>query len=324
LYAGAVTEDDIETLTAGGFNCVMPYRSSSLTPAILDRCHEKGLMVIPNLKDTFHGERYAWNEVKDDVTGEAIAMGLVSQWKDHPAVLAWYACDESEVSLVPRLRARQKVYEQVDPDHPTWMVLYQAPAIRQYLGAFDVIGTDPYPIADLGQYPKRGDGIRRVIDWTRQTRAGAMDGGRPMWQVPQCFDWAIIHKDEEARLAAPSRPPTEQEIRNMTWQCLVGGANGIVYYAYHELKAMDKRTSFAESFGRVSRVAKEIGAKKEYFLAGDSEEVETGNENVVARRWRKDGRVLTVSVNVTEKSQTMARGAERVLAPLEVWAYEGE
>jgi hypothetical protein len=319
MYASAITDKEVDTLVSGGFNCVMPYRSFRLTDSVLDRCREKGLMVIPNIKDTVHGERYTWKEVVDQQTGDAIAAEQVSRMKDHPAILAWYSCDESEPSAVPSLRERQRLLEELDPHHPTWTVLYQAPIIRRYMGAFDVIGTDPYPVTDLGQYPNRKDGMRRVTDWTRQTYDGVFYGNRPMWQVPQCFDWAIIRKTEAERLSAPSRAPTYDEVKNMAWQCLVGGANGLVFYAYHELEIMEKRTPFKQSFGIVSTVAKGIRKFERYFLGGRSRELSTGDDEVVARMWTlADSRLIAV-VNISHASRTVTvRGKKFPLAPLEV------
>ena len=319
MYAGALEEVDVSTLASGGFNCVMPYRSYLLSPKILDRCLSAGLMVMPNIKDTLYGERHAWKTVIDAPTGDAMVAEQVSRLKDHPAVLAWYSCDESEESSIPSLRERQRLLEELDPQHPTWMVLYQAPAIRKYMGTFDVIGTDPYPVTDLGQYPKRNDGMKRVTDWTRQTWEGVFSGHRPMWQVPQCFDWAIIMKTEAERLAAPSRQPTYDEVRNMAWQCLVGGANGLIFYAYHELKVMEKRTPFEKSFGIVARVAKEVRSYERFFLSDGTQSVDVDNDNVVARLWTDGGERLFVVVNATDKPQTaVVRGVKCTLKPLEV------
>lgn len=325
MYTSKVTAEDADLLTRNGFNCVMPYWTGALGTKVLDHCRKVGLKVIPNIKDGFAGERYCSKDVVDEATGEAWVSEQVSRLKDHPAILAWYSCDESELSLVPRLRARQKLLERLDPDHPTWAVLYQADRIRKYMGTFDVIGTDPYPITDLGQYPKATDGIRRAGDWTRQTVEGVFGGDRPVWQVPQAFDWAIIRGTEAERLAAPSRMPTEDEIRNMTWQCLANGANGIIYYCLAELRVMEKRTPFEKAFAAVANVAKEVRAQEAMFLEGTSEQLATGNPGVVARRWTKGGKTLLALVNATEKPQAATVSGERVeLKPIEVVLREPE
>ena len=319
MYTSKVTPEDADLLVRSGFNCVMPYWSWALDKPVLDHCRKVGLKVIPNIKDGFAGERYCVKEVVDEPTGEAWVSEQVSRLKDHPAILAWYSCDESELSLVPRLRARQQLLERLDPDHPTWVVLYQADRIRKYMGTFDAVGTDPYPITDLGQYPKATDGIRRAGDWTRQTVEGVFGGDRPVWQVPQAFDWAIIRGTEAERLAAPSRMPTEAELRNMSWQCLANGANGIVYYCLSELRVMEKRLPFEEAFARVANVAKDVRAHEAMFLEGTSEPLATGNPSVVARRWTKGGQTLLAVVNASGKPQSAVVAGERFdLKPIAV------
>ena len=319
MITGRLTKPDVDTLVEGGFNCVAAHFIRSLTPDVMDYCAERGLMVVASMTESYYGARRCVADVIDESTADSWVGENVSNLKDHPALLAWAIGDECELFMVSRLRERRKLLERLDPDHPTWIVLCQPPTIREYMGGFDIIGTDPYPIADIGQYPKVMDGIRRVSDWTRMTRREVYDGSRPMWQVPQCFDWAIIRRNEAERLAANTRPPTEEEIRNMTWQCMVEGANGISYYAFQVLKSMEKRTPFKQSFAAVSKVAKEVRAREHYFLGGERQPVATGNECVIASRWELGDTALTVVVNASEKEQlAQIDGTAFVLQPREV------
>ena len=171
MYTSKVTPEDADLLTRNGFNCVMPYWAWALDKPVLDHCGKVGLKVIPNIKDGFAGERYCVKEVVDEPTGEAWVSEQVSRFKDHPAILAWYSCDESELSLVPRLRARQRLLERLDPDHPTWVVLYQADRIRKYMGTFDAVGTDPAGRCQrLREAPvrrRRGRAVRSEADCGR-------------------------------------------------------------------------------------------------------------------------------------------------------------
>ena len=298
MYAGVLTSNDIARIAESPFNCLMSYRM--LPRHILDYGAERGVKFIVNIKDSYAGSM-EWHPpwIVDDATETAWTAERVSALRDHPAVLAWYICDEQEVSMVPRIRARRELVEKLDPKHPVWIVLYQAPQIRSYMGAFDVIGTDPYPITDLGQYPGRKDGIGRVAEWTRQTREGVF-GMRPLWQVPQCFDWAIIGKSEEARMKLPSRPPTREEIRNMTWQSIAAGGDGIVYYAYHELWRMDAKTPFAKSFADVCAVAKEVEDFRPALLSEPGPRVRGVSKDLCARTWTDGKSVWLLAVNASE------------------------
>ena len=320
MYAATLEKKDVDLLVGASFTCVMPYTSVAISREVMDYCAEKGLKVIYNIKDSYANRReYHPPEIVDDETEAAWIGEQVARWRGHPALLAWYICDEMEVSMIERLRQRRQLVAELDPDHPTWNVLYQAPILRQYFGTYDVVGTDPYPIADLGQYPSAKDGIRRVTDWTRKTVAGTFGGARPIWMVPQCFDWGTIRPTEAERMAAPSRMPTVKEVRNMTWQCLVGGAQGIVYYSYHDLWKMSGRMPFEKSFAIARTAAEELRRYSQYFIGETTESVPTSSDAVVARRWRKGGRALEAVVNTTERpAQASIGGRVLALKPLQV------
>ena len=44
----------------------------------------------------------------------------------------------------------------------------------------------------------------------------------------------------------------------MSWQAIVNGANGLIYYSFFDLRKPMVKIPFEESFGRVCRVAAEI------------------------------------------------------------------
>jgi hypothetical protein len=153
---------------------------------------------------------------------DAIVRGVVGAFKEHPALLGWYLNDELPLSMRNRLDARQRLVRQLDPNHPTWAVLYQVDEFYGYLNSADVLGADPYPVN------KRP--VTMAADWTRKCTA-VSDGHRPLWMVPQAFDWGSYHKEQ----AAKSRPPTLDEELVMTYLCLINGAHGLIYYCYHDL-----------------------------------------------------------------------------------------
>jgi len=160
--------------------------------------------------------------------------------------LGWYLNDELSLDYLPRLKTHQQWLEKLDPGHPTWVVLYQVGQVRDYVETFDAIGTDPYPIP--------GSPARRAAEWTRQT-VEAVAGSRPVWQVPQVFNWASYRKTEEEKAAL--RPPTLDEMRSMAWQCIAEGANGLVFYSFFDLQK-DTRFPFEQQWPKVKTVAKEI------------------------------------------------------------------
>ena len=148
----------------------------------------------------------------------------VRQFRDHPALLAWYLNDELSLKYLPRLEAHRAGWLGENPDHPTWAVLYQVHDVAAYFNTFDVIGTDLYPI---GRKPASMAAV-----WTAETFRQVAKS-RPLWQVPQLHNWADYAKTPEDR--AKGRTPTLAEKRSMAWQCICEGATGLVFYSWFDV-----------------------------------------------------------------------------------------
>lgn len=276
---------DVELYAKSPFNCIMPYwghRNPDIR-AMLDLCAEKGVRVIPNLKDFW--------DYGDPATSPARTADFVNRLKDHPAVLAWYVVDESPLSKLPQLRQRRELVARLDPEHPTWGCFYQYDQILDYLPSCDVIGTDPYPI---GQSP-----IDLVSTSTHAAAEGSR-GCRALWQVPQMFDWAAYRKDDPK-----ARPPTFAEMRNMGWQCLANGANGLIWYSFFDVKAEPRGVSFASRWADCCRVAEEIRRHEAILLAPKSRLLKPGalGPLVSARLYSLDGFDALLVVNASSDAR---------------------
>ncbi len=244
LSGSNVNERDLAIYAKSPFNCIMPYGLPSDTQ--MDLVHKHGLKIIYSIKDFYAGTKWAPGFIETEADEEPAVRKYVTRFGNHPALLAWYLNDELPFSMMPRLTAHQQWVEDLDPNHPTWVVLYQARDVARYVGSFDVIGTDPYPI------PKKP--VSMAAQWTRWTLEG-MGGARAMWQVPQVFNWGVYKKTEEEKKG--QRPPTLQEMRSMAWQCLCEGATGLVFYSFFDLKR-DKTTPFEVQWKRITTMAEEI------------------------------------------------------------------
>ncbi len=230
LYDSRCKPADLKRMAEAGFNCVMPYGINSTdlsqTKAYLDAAQAAGLKVIYSIKDFYDGTTWRPKQVGPWKTIEDMTKGVVSTFKDHPALLAWYLNDELPLSMHGELEARYRAVRDLDPDHPCWVVLYQVESLPGYVDTTDVLGTDPYPIPD----PKR---LAMAGQWTRRTVAAVGPYGG-VWQVPQAHDTGCYVKDVEGRKRF--RAPTLTELRNMTFQCLAEGARGLIYYSYFDLQ----------------------------------------------------------------------------------------
>lgn len=290
MYWSSVSDvKKLDTYAQGPFNCLMPYGAPNQEG--LDRCHAKGLKVIYSVKDIFSGTHWAPPGIKTEADEIAYIKDRVAKYKNHPAVLAWYLNDEMPLSMLPRLTARRDLLERLDPGHPGWVVLYQYSQIRDYLATFDVIGTDPYPIPSSP--------ASMATKWTRATRSGTM-GLKPLWQVPQAFDWAAYRKTPEEK--AKCRAPTPTELRSMTWQCIAAGANGLVYYSYFDLYKEPNGVPFAKRWKEVCDVAAEVKAQIPVLLAdGPAPTVADAPDALGVRTWGTKDAAYLLAVNTTDK-----------------------
>jgi len=257
-----IDADTIKTFVKGPFNCVMPYMQP--TRGQMDICHANGVKVIypSSSKDT------------------------VAAFREHPALLAWYVNDEKGIDHLKELTMRQRTVQENDPDHPTWMCVYQYGQIRDLMPTFDCMGVDPYPIpsSDIGM----------VYDWASTAHGGAM-GMRPLWQVPQAFDWASFRKDGKGRM------PTREEMRNMTWQGIAGGANGLIFYSYTYLMK-SPTTPFEKAFADVCAVAQEVKSLVPVLLSdGTPPPYRSSSLSLAVRTWRKGGKICLLAVNRTRE-----------------------
>ena len=285
MYWSGVKEPELETYAKGPFNCLMPYGSPTTNQ--MDACHARGLKVIYSIKDFYSGTRWAPPGMKTEADELAEIRRRMALHRTHPALIAWYINDELPLEMVGRLAARQRLMEELDPDHPTWVVLYQYDQIDAYIQTFDVIGTDPYPI------PERPAGM--ALEWTRVTRDRSYNT-RALWQVPQVFDWGA-YRTGDAR--EKTRAPTLAEMRAMSWQCVAAGANGLVFYSFFDLFKMKDRDPFEKRWAEVCAVAEEIRRFIPVILSVEPAPAVTceGPSSVETRVWRSGADVYLLAVN---------------------------
>ncbi|HRU70609.1 MAG TPA: hypothetical protein P5111_05975 [Kiritimatiellia bacterium] len=298
MYWSGIKEKDLDLYAKSPFNCLMPYGSPTTNQ--MDACQARGLKVIYSIKDFYSGTRWAPAHMKTEADEKAEIQRRVDLHAKHPALIAWYINDELPLEMVDRLAARQRLMEELDPDHPTWVVLYQHDQVDAYLPTFDVIGTDPYPVPDKP--------VGTALQWTRNTRDLSF-GTRAVWQVPQVFDWGA-YRQGEAR--EKTRAPTLAEMRAMTWQCVAAGANGLVFYSFFDLFKMNDRDPFERRWAEVCALGEEIKRYLPVLLSVEPlpQLVCKGPASVETRAWRVGSSLYLLAVN----GDTAAAAAEVTVA----------
>jgi hypothetical protein len=163
-----------------------------------------------------------------------------------------------------------KLIKQLDPDHPIWV--NHAPRgeiedLKPYNVTLDITGADIYPIG----YPPGTHSLRpnknmsMVGDYTRLMMEVA-ENKKPVCMVLQIAWSGVIKEGKTLRF------PTFAEERFMTYQAIINGSRGLLYFGGHIGKACtseDAKLGWNWTFwNRVLRpVIEEIGEKSPLYPA---------------------------------------------------------
>jgi hypothetical protein len=316
MYWSTIDEADLALYADSKFNCLMPYASPDAEE--MNLISRYGLKVIYSMKDFFAGSRWAPGFIKTEDDEEPHVRARVRQFRDHPALLAWYLNDELPEPYLPRLEAHYEWTKEEDPNHPAWAVLCEVPEVGRYLDTFDVIGTDPYPVAR--------EPISLVADWTEETQR-QVHHARPLWQVVQAFNRGnyrtVEHEDPTART------PTYDEMRSMAWQCIAEGATGICFYSWQDIQR-NPDVPFEIQWVHLKRIAAEIDGMAPVLLSVDPAETIDVVDRPAWLHWTvrsQDGILYVFAVNdgdgegevvfssSTEIEQVQVLGEGRVIEP---------
>ena len=269
MYWGEITAERLDVYTNAPFNCLMPYSWPKIEH--LDLCAARGLKTFVNVKKFRNGG----------------VEKRIKPFMNHPALLAWYVNDEAPLADLDSYVALYRTLREADSQHPTWAVMDRLDDLRDFLPTCDIMGLDPYPIA---QKP-----IGLVTEHTRGGNT-ALFGTKPIWIVPQAFDWSWYRPHQSEK----ERPPTLDEIRSMTWQAVAAGANGLVFYSFHGLFKFADKDMFATLWGSVVEVAREVKRFEDVLLSVEPSPKPVGVPSVLAvRTWRHGGDVYLLAANTT-------------------------
>jgi hypothetical protein len=303
LYVAHMKPDDIARFQASPFNAVMPYCSMKLTwewgpddkevysrdsiRQVLDACHAADLKVIYSIMDVFDdirlqdgaAGRTEWLGVKG---ADKVIEAVVSEFKGHPSLLAWYVNDERPLEMRSSLERRRQFINRLDPHHPTWAVFYQFEDVPLHAAGCDILGVDPYPVKTAATQDMKLNVVAK----------NATDAaGLPCWDVPQVFSWGK---------AEGHRDPTEEEMRAMWLYMALRGATGFIGYSYFDLQS--DRASFERRWAETCRVAQAIQSLVPAMVSRavpPTVTVEPIVGTVEARAWADDqGRVKVVITGI--------------------------
>lgn len=224
----SITDAGLATAAAAGCNVTMDYNNYYRTPAqqqvFMDKLHQAGVQLLsyPYPKREMDLAP-AWQRPLSTEEAEAI-RSYVAQWKNHPALLAWYVSDEPELrpALLERVEAIYRVVSQEDPYHPCVMLNDTLDGIRDYASGGDVMMPDPYPhFLEGGLSAKPIDYVSRFV-----REVAMLPKRKANWLTPQAFNYADFGRPH-------NRGPNFVELRNMMYQGVINGSTGFVWYSHH-------------------------------------------------------------------------------------------
>lgn len=222
---------------------------------------------------------------------EHINAAIVQRYKDNDAIFAWNVGDEPEANNKSPEQVLEKYqqWKELDYEHPVYTVLAVKDTIHKYAAVADIIAHDCYPI------PNRP--IEEVYSNLKHL-VKVVSGSRAPFGVIQ------IHGYRPGNHFGPTRVPTAEEVRNMTYQAVIAGVKGIIFYTYKDTYGgagfdVNKHPGV---FKEVSELPDEIKRIEPYLLNGNPVAANAG-DNLLAGIWEKDGRKLLIAVNCSRAPQ---------------------
>lgn len=223
---------------------------------LMDAAAQYGLYCWPRLHELSSLE-------EKNTRKELLLRQVIDRFKNHAGLLLWKNVDEPQwggTPAEPMVRA-YKLIKELDPNHPVGLT--QAPRgtveqLRPYNTAADILLLDIYPIG----YPpgmhslKPNKEISMVGDYTKFIKQAA--GDKPVWMVLQIAWSGVIKPGKTLRF------PTFAQERFMTYQAIINGARGLIYFGGNVEQAMspdDARLGWNWTFWRrvLRPVLEEIG-----------------------------------------------------------------
>jgi hypothetical protein len=215
---------------------------------------------------------------------------FVQRFKNEPAVLAWNLADDADNGKrsPAQVMTLHRQVRAADPNHPTYISGYST-GLQQFARCADILGRQSYPIrqhttAELSSVSS---------DMTEISSVLVGQPPRTLFANLQIFPWAIAKPRQQGDA------PTPLEVRNMTYQALLGGAKGILYYTYYdESWYLPERPDLWRGLKALNRELKSLSP---WFLEGRYQPLKFANKTLKGGVWLLKQRALLVVVNTSQQ-----------------------
>jgi hypothetical protein len=217
------TTADLERIKAAGINTILTYHQLEKVPydayevAYLDRAQAAGLKVIID-----------FSTYTSDGNFDLIEAA-VKQFKDHPALLGWYAFDEFWDTT--KTEQTYSTIKALDKNHPVWGVLccFDSSPYKGFKKSADIMGFDLYPVG-VGNQDDQEYKQSLNYQWSTWIAAEYTPPSHTIMSVSQIFN-----QETYSDYDGYTREPTLQEKRLAAYLMLVGGNKGNFFYSYYDI-----------------------------------------------------------------------------------------
>ena len=187
----------------------------------------------------------------------------IAAYRSHPSVIAWYLADDTAGYSTPEeVMFRHRIAKALDPNRLTLQadfVMMDGSNCRypRYVHTTDVYLPEIYPV--FWKNPQ-GSEVSEVVRDMKRIRSEIAEAGNPLksiWPIIQHFDgWGW------------QRFPTFAELRAMSWESIVHGGKGIVWYVYHSRSGRGRGVVVSDEYwNNMTRVSSEIASLKDDLVA---------------------------------------------------------
>ncbi|MBI9035621.1 MAG: discoidin domain-containing protein [Bacteroidales bacterium] len=272
-----------------GFNMMSPYqkiegKTIKQRREYMDRCAELGMKVHYQLLSIAGGGGVgsSSNKSLSEQQKHQQLIEEINEFKNHPALLAWYISDEpvgQDVSAKP-LEEIYNLIKQVDPYHPVSIVFMTPRKALDYKNAMDIVMADPYPIPNASVME-----VKEVCEHLHRD----FYPEKPVWIIPQAFggnEWWM-------------REPTPAEMRLMTYLAIMEHATGIQYFIRHGLNSFPKSVI---AWNECGAVATEVQMLKPYLLSEEAQPIiNNTDKDFKFKAYKYEDHILVLAINLITK-----------------------
>ena len=222
---------------------------------------------------------------------------IVKSFKDKPAVLAWNIADDAgDHETKAQILELHRNIKKIDPNHYTYTSISGwSKKWAEFSNTADLIGSQSYPIGyTFGNQPK---GLPNKLVEVNHTfnlaKTAASKYSRPFIANVQTFKW-----DDQ-------RSPTANEVYNMTYQSLLAGVKGVLFFAYDD-GAKNQIRNNPLVWNRLKSLVPEIKQLSPILIGGTLTKLETNNAELLASQWKYQNRFYIIAVNTSQTNKIAA------------------